>query len=136
MRIFLDTNVLVSAFATRGICVDIVRHVLARHELMTGEVNLKELRRVLRKRFRVPERTAQSVEALLREQMIVGRPRNVGFGDLRDPDDRFVLASAAQGRADILVTGDRDLLEYKNSPVPILNPRGFWTIVKRDQYNA
>ena len=41
MKIFLDTNVLVSAYATRGICSDLVRFVLAEHELMTGEVNLE-----------------------------------------------------------------------------------------------
>lgn len=38
MRVFLDTNVLVSAFATRGLCADLMRHVLAEHDLITGEV--------------------------------------------------------------------------------------------------
>jgi predicted nucleic acid-binding protein len=30
--------------------------------------------------------------------------------EVRDPDDAWVLASALAGNADILVTGDRDLL--------------------------
>jgi predicted nucleic acid-binding protein len=48
LRGFLDTNVLVSAFATRGLCADVLRHVLTEHELLTGEVVLAELRRALR----------------------------------------------------------------------------------------
>jgi len=47
VRVFLDTNVLVSAFATRGVCADLVRFVLAEHTLVTSEVVLRELRRVL-----------------------------------------------------------------------------------------
>ena len=34
VRVFLDTNVLVAAFATRGLCADVVRTVLAEHELV------------------------------------------------------------------------------------------------------
>ena len=47
MRVFLDTNVLVSAFATRGLCADVLRLILAEHTLVTGEVVLRELRRAL-----------------------------------------------------------------------------------------
>ena len=32
-------NVLVSAFATRGVCADVLRVVLAEHTLVTGEVD-------------------------------------------------------------------------------------------------
>jgi len=46
MRVFLDTNVLVSGFATRGLSADVVRLLSAKHELLTGEVVLKETRRV------------------------------------------------------------------------------------------
>lgn len=54
MRVFLDTNVLVSAFTTRGLCADLLRLVLAGHEPLSGEIILQELRRVLDERFRVP----------------------------------------------------------------------------------
>ena len=51
MKVFLDTNVLVSAFTARGLCTDLFRYLLAEHEVMTGEVNLVELRRVLAEHF-------------------------------------------------------------------------------------
>jgi predicted nucleic acid-binding protein len=51
VRVFLDTNVLISAFATRGVCADLMRLLMAEHDVLAGEVNLVELRRVLTKRF-------------------------------------------------------------------------------------
>ena len=42
MRVFLDTNVLASAFGTRGLCADVLRLIMAEHELITGEVVVEE----------------------------------------------------------------------------------------------
>ena len=132
MRVFLDTNVLVSAFATRGLCADVLRHVLAEHVLLTGEVNLAEMRRVLRLRLRVPGETVDAIENFLRDQVIVPRPKETVDIAVRDPDDAWVLASAIAGKADVLVTGDRDLLELAGrAPVRILDARGFWEHLRR-----
>jgi putative PIN family toxin of toxin-antitoxin system len=132
VRIYLDTNVLVSAFATRGLCADVFRHVLTEHDLITGEVNLAELRRVLKRRFRVPADTIDAIEELLRTQEIVPRPASRLEIAVRDPDDVWVLASAVATKADILVTGDSDLLELAGKvPLRILDPRGFWEHIRR-----
>ena len=131
MRVFLDTNVLVSAFATRGLCADLLRHVLAEHELIIGEVVIVELRRVLRDRIKVPSRTVAAVERLLRDQLVVPKPAKPHPLPIRDTDDRWVLASAVAGQADVLVTGDSDLLEMASrAPLPIVDPRGFWNMVR------
>ena len=50
LDVFLDTNVVVSAVATRGLCADLFHVVLAEHELVLGETVLTELRPVLRRR--------------------------------------------------------------------------------------
>lgn len=127
MRIFLDTNVLVSAYAARGICTDLVRHILAEHELVTGEVNLEELRRVLRDRFRAPPERLDAIESELRAETVVPRPAEPSSVPVRDPDDRWVLASALGAGADLLVTGDQDLLAVaREVTLPIVDPRGCW----------
>ena len=111
MKVFLDTNVLISAYTARGICADLLRYILSEHELLTGEVNLAELRRVLRDRFKAPQATIATIETGLRDETIVAKPKKPSPLPIRDPDDRWVLASAVEGGADLLVTGDQDLLQ-------------------------
>lgn len=127
MRVFLDTNVLVSAFTTRGLCADVLRVVLRDHTLVTGEFNLRELRRVLRIRMTAPAPVVESAESLLREQVVIPMPKAPATADVRDPDDAWVLASALAGDADTLVTGDRALLALRpDAPLTILTPREWW----------
>lgn len=124
---FLDTNVLVSAYTARGISADLVRFILAEHELLTGEVNLEELRRVLRDQFHASAEQVNAVEAELRTQTVVPRPTHPSAIPVRDPDDQLVLTSAIAASADLLMTGDRDLLDVADqAPVPIVDPRGCW----------
>jgi len=54
VRIFLDTNVLVSAFLARGLCADLLRLVLREHTLVSSEVVLTELRDVLSRQRKLP----------------------------------------------------------------------------------
>jgi putative PIN family toxin of toxin-antitoxin system len=132
VRVFLDTNVLVSAFATRGLCADLVRHLLVDHELLTGEVNLTELRRVLKAKLRVPKATVDSIEELLRDQTVVPKPRKKLDIEIRDPADAWVLASAVAAGAELLVTGDRDLLDIaEQAPLRIVDPRGCWEALRQ-----
>ena len=127
MRVFLDTNVLVAAFATRGLCADVLRIVLTEHDLVTGEVVLEELRDVLPKRLKLPPGTVADIMALLRAQEVVPKPADPSSLPIRDPDDRWILASAVAGGVDVLVTGDQDLLSIApKAPIPILSPRGLW----------
>ena len=131
MRVFLDTNILVSAFATRGLCADVLRLVLAEHELVVGEVVLTELRRVLRKRIRLPVETVSDIDAFLRDFEVVPKPVAPATIRVRDPDDKWILASAMNGRADVLVTGDSDFLAIANECPLRTDPRGFWTWLQR-----
>lgn len=129
---FLDTNVLASAFATRGLCADLLRLVLTDHVLLIGEVNLAELERVLHQRMGVSSETVAQIDSFLREQEVVARPANLLPLPIRDKDDAWVLASAVAGRADVLVTGDRDLLDVAaDAPLRILTPRAFWDFIRK-----
>ena len=132
MRIFLDTNVLVSAFTTRGLSADVLRLVLVEHELITGEFNLEEFRRVLRARMNAPDALIDEAEQLLREQDVVPRPAESYPIQIRDPDDAWVLASALSGAAEVLVAGDNDLPDLgSETPLRILTPREFWELSRR-----
>ena len=131
MRVCLDTNVLVAAFATRGLCVDVLRTVIAEHELVIGDVILDELRRVLSVKLKLPRDRIASVEEVLTSFPVVPKPKAPSDNQVRDVDDRWVLATATAGEADVLVTGDRDLLDARaQTPISILGPREFWEMLR------
>lgn len=131
MRVCLDTNVLVAAFATRGLCADVLRTVLAEHDLVIGEVIRTELRRTLATKLKLPADRVDAVEAVLGTVPIVPKPTEPSTLTIRDPADRWILATAIAGAADVLVTGDRDLLVVvAESPIPILEPRAFWELLR------
>jgi len=128
VKVFLDTNVLASAFGTRGLCADVLRLVLAEHELVTGEPVIGELRAVLRRKFGVPVATVREIEAFLREYQVAPAPKQLPNLPLRDADDLLVIGSALDSGADVFVTGDREVLELKQRPggLRISSPREFW----------
>lgn len=136
MRIFLDTNVLVSAVATRGLCADVLQAVLARHELILGEAVLEELQRVLPEKFKLPHEITQELVALLRlEATVIGEAPPLGVA-VRDPKDLPVLEQAVAGKADFLVTGDLDLLGIAAVPVVVVSPRGLWERLRSETERA
>ncbi len=132
MRVCLDTNVWVAAFATRGLCTDVVRVVLAEHDVVIGQVIVDELRRALERKLRFPERRLAAVDALLSQLDVTPKPARPSPVAVRDASDRWILATAVDGKADVLVTGDRDLLSLRTAaPVPIVDPRSFWELLRR-----
>jgi uncharacterized protein len=127
VRVFLDTNVLVSAFAARGLCADLLEVVLADHDLVVGRSVLRELAKALREKVRLPApRAAEIVEFVAREAVAVVE----GAAPVRvrvDADDALVLGEALQGRAEYFVTGDGALLELpEREGVRIRSPRQLW----------
>ena len=131
MKVALDTNVVVSALATRGLCADLFHLVLAEHELVLGETVVGEVRRVLSEKFRIPRSNVEEVESFLRRQAaIVATEAGRSIRGL-DAADARVLAEAVAGNVDVLVTGDRDLLKLRDQPVRIVSPRGLWDLLRR-----
>jgi len=131
VRVCLDTNVLVAAFATRGLCADVVRAVLAEHDLVLGQVILDELHRILKQKLRLPADRMAAVDAVFAAFEVIPKPPKPSPLMVRDPADRWILATAVAGGADVLVTGDADLLAvHADAPLPILNPRAFWELLR------
>ncbi len=130
MRIVPDTNVLASAFGTRGLCADVLRLILAEHELMTGEVVIEELRRVLRRKFGVPAQPVKEIESFLRSYHVEPKPRELPNLKLGERNDSAVAGAALKSKAEILIAGDREMLDLEEKPegLRILNPREFWNL--------
>jgi len=133
VKVALDTNVLVAAVATRGLCADVVNLVMAEHELVLGDAVLTELKRVLRKKLRVSGVVIDEFDTLLRCESRVVTKAKPFVVTIRDKSDIPVLSEAIAGGAEILITGDRDLLDVAEQlPLKILTPRAWWEELRRD----
>ena len=131
MRIFLDTNVVVSAMATRGLCADLFRAILAEHELVLGGTVLAGVERVFRRKLRVAPDTTEDIETYLRAQATVVKARGERRFKGLDAADSAVVAEAVAAEADVLVSGDKDLLRLTDPPLRIVSPRGLWDVLRR-----
>ncbi len=132
MKVFLDTNVLASALATRGLCEDVLRETLLFHELVIASPILKELEKVLIKKFKVPESIIKEVILFLKDGTIMVKICKKRLIPIKDKDDILILSCALEGKADVFVTGDRELLNLKKiDGMQIISPRDFWTMIKK-----
>jgi putative PIN family toxin of toxin-antitoxin system len=126
MRVLLDTNVLIAAVITQGVCAELLEHCIRRHQLVTSEFILNEFCQHLVRKFAFSGEEVAEAVALLRSRMEVVAPSAPEDPVCRDRDDDVVLATALAGNASCLVTGDKDLLVIKKlGTVDIVSPAEF-----------
>jgi putative PIN family toxin of toxin-antitoxin system len=133
VRVFLDANVLVSAFAARGLCADLLEVVLLEHDLVLGRHVLREVSKALRQKLKLPPaRAAEIVEFVSGEatQFVdESEPSDARVA----PDDALVLGEAIAAKAEVFVTGDAALLKFGAvEKLPIVTPRRFWEMLHTD----
>jgi putative PIN family toxin of toxin-antitoxin system len=130
MKIVLDANVIIVAFAARGLCESIMEVCLSEHEISLSDDLLDEILRNLRDKIKLQKNVIDNIGALLREHSNFSIPLPLASDVCRDPDDIKILGLAVASKVDYIVTGDKDLLALKSfEGIPILNPRSFSNIL-------
>lgn len=131
MRIVLDTNVIVAAFATRGLCASVLELCLDRCEIVLSEAILEETNRNLRGKIGVPAALCDEIISYLRQYCSICRVKVVEAPECKDEEDLHVLGLAEAAQADYIVTGDKDLSDLEQfRGIRIVTPRQFWEIMK------
>ena len=123
-----DTNVLLAAIITEGICSKLLHRArIGEFSLLSCPFIMKELRRILSKKFRLSQEELALVMEPISEAISQVIEHNLKItGVCRDADDDNIIACAVAARADYLVTGDFDLLEIKSyKDTKIITPRDF-----------
>ena len=130
MKIVLDANVVVAAFAARGLCEAVFEFCLDSHDIVLSDHLLDEIRKNLVKKIKLPSRGAKQIVALLRDNCILAERADLPANSCRDPKDIPVLGLAVAAGANYIVTGDKDLLVLKVfQSIPIVSPREFSNII-------
>jgi uncharacterized protein len=131
VRVVLDTNVFVAAVVADGLCRDLVRVRVLPHAIITSEPLLRELQTTLRNKF-AADPDQLPLLGQLNEEAEVVRTAPLPERVCRDRSDDIVLATAFAGKANVIVTGDDDLLvlnEFRE--IRILSPRRFLELLDR-----
>ena len=127
MKVVLDSNVLVAAFATHGVCHDLFEYCLRNTTILCSDFIADEVQRILVHKIKIPAQKVSEIILYLKHQALWIVPQHGMVEDLRDPNDQMVLATALSGGADYLITGDKDMLILKKiKKAIIISPRDFW----------
>ena len=128
MKAILDTNVLISAYVFPGGRPEAVyRLALERRlEIGTSRTLLAELGRVLGQKFGwIPDRVEAAVAQMTRIAAVI-EPSEVVHVVRADPADDRVLEAARAFDADVIVSGDRHLLDLGTwNEIEIISPAEF-----------
>ena len=124
LRIVIDTNLLISALIVSGSTPDRLLQAWRKDSfiLVTSEQLLEEISEVakrnsLNKYCLFPKRVDKLLEGLsLSTELVMALPEQNLPIRCRDPKDNKILACALGGKADYLVTGDKDLLTLNGNP--------------------
>jgi putative PIN family toxin of toxin-antitoxin system len=131
MKIILDTNVIIAAFATRGLCSAVFELCLDRFEVVLSEAILKETFTHLNGKIRLPPAQCEAIVSYLRANCYVSEIDDPDASVCRDKNDLHVLGLAQRSSAAYIITGDKDLLELiQYQSTKIVTPREFWGVTK------
>jgi len=111
LRIFIDTNILISAvLSEKSISAKVLRYVIEEHELVICSFTLTEASKVIERKF--PNRLSQWDKFLTSlEFELAYTPSDLSLVEappIRDIADLPILVSAIVVQPDFLVTGDYD----------------------------
>jgi putative PIN family toxin of toxin-antitoxin system len=134
MRVVLDTNVLVSAALKRQSTPGTAAHIVEQqHCLLKSRVTEQQLFEVVARPYIatvIPGDTLAWLRKLMAAAELVTITERIAV--CRDPTDDKFLDLAVNGRADLIISGDADLLTL--SPfrgIPVLSPAAFMQLVAR-----
>jgi putative PIN family toxin of toxin-antitoxin system len=127
VRVVFDSNVLVAAFATHGVCHELFEYCLRNTTIFCSDFISGEVERILIHKIKIPTKKTSEIIHYLKDQTQWVNPGREIVENLRDLNDQMVIATALSGGADYLITGDKDMLILKKmGKTVILSPRDFW----------
>ncbi|WP_425389560.1 putative toxin-antitoxin system toxin component, PIN family [Ekhidna sp.] len=127
MRVFADTSFLLSSLISDGFSQRVFENILLNHQLVLSQRVRNELVGKLKNKFHVPNAAIDIFLQRMHGYEIIADSKEILYR-LRDPNDDIILSTAILTGAEVIITGDKDLLTMndKVQEINILNPREFW----------
>lgn len=130
MKVFLDTNVLLSALISSGVCHELLRALRTTHPdslepfiCVTCTRVLAELERHLPSKFGWSNVDTEAAVSMFSEEYQLAKP-SLTTVPCKDEDDGWILADAQLAGCDYFISGDKDVLAlYCVGTMRITTPR-------------
>ncbi len=141
IRVVLDTNVLVSALLTPDSPpAEILASVLeGRLRIIISPAIIREtglvfqypkLKKTMQKHHLSAEEVEEAIFKILKVAIITPGEKIIQ-GVSRDPADDLILSCAAEGQADFVISGDKDLTELGSfKGIRIMDPANFLQLIE------
>jgi len=129
LKILFDAKVIISGFISQGYSFDVIKDAAGKHEVYRTEYLLRETQKNLSTKFPLLREAINSIINTIKKQFIEGKTADTVEEISRDSKEDQILADAAANGIDIIITGDKDLLELKNyKGIKIIMPRDYWKL--------
>jgi putative PIN family toxin of toxin-antitoxin system len=129
MKVVIDSNVIIAAFATRGLCQSIFEAAIESCEVIVSREIINEVKEKLTVKIKLPPAATTEAVEYLKEFCTVStfiKSNKV----CRDEKDNHILWLAESSKAAYIVTGDEDLKVLKKyKDILIISPREFWFVL-------
>jgi predicted nucleic acid-binding protein len=126
MKVFLDTNVWLSATIFSGLCEELVLQCADRDWLYSSALVRLEAHEVLARKFPQKPQACSLFDASWQVAVLI-----VDATDPPDDNDQRLVNAAAEGGVDFFVTGDKRVLGWQTvkraqGMMKIVSPREAW----------
>jgi putative PIN family toxin of toxin-antitoxin system len=128
MKVVFDTNVLIAAVISRGLCFEIFEHAIKNHEVYYSNYIKTEVAEKLQTKFKFSKTECSEAIDLLFERLNICQPERYESESLvPDADDIEVIGTAISSKCTHLITGDKALQKLiEIEGVKIVSPSDFW----------
>jgi putative PIN family toxin of toxin-antitoxin system len=134
MRIFVDTNVIISAILfPQGKVASVFSYIIESHDLIISSYTIKECETVFDRKFPTKRSFLDSFFNDINYELFE-TPKKINpkkYPDIRDVNDLPILVSAILSDADILITGDKDFEDIKIEKPLIFTPNQYFELIKK-----
>lgn len=133
MRVFVDTNIVISALLfPNGKTAKVFSHLLRKHTVIISSYTREECKEVFEKKF--PTKMKQ-LEIFFNginfeEFATPDKIDRQKYPNMRDVKDLPILASAILSDSDILLTGDKDFADVKIDKPLIFTPTRYFELIE------
>lgn len=123
MKIFFDTNILISAYYFKGNERKVLlRTIRSNHVPMISTQVVSEIQKVMGNKFDEDEDDIEDFLQRLLADVTLTRDYKIEV-DIKDESDRYIVGSAVKSDCDLLVTGDKGIQDCEIENVNIVDAR-------------